>query len=284
MAASVALSTLIVGPPRRIEVAAATALAVYLRTGDPDRPALCLAQPAAVRVPCAVVVGQVPVLAVGIAGTVGDGALSIGPFEGRLGRWWRPPRPRGLVAAGLGAVAAELHSRVPDEPVPDQRGPDGPGPDPEGPDPGAAAAIGGLLRAVAAGGSPEPWLRRLLGRGPGLTPVCDDVLAGALVTLGGLGSPAFAPLGTAVCALAPARTTFVSTALLRHAADGECVPELAAVLTAGRYRDPVARAVDALLGVGGSSGTGLARGVLAALAIAARAPKPASGSVAAVRT
>jgi hypothetical protein len=98
----------------------------------------------------------------------------------------------------------------------------------------------------------------LVGRGPGLTPFGDDVLAGALVTLRALGSPRADALAASVLRQLH-RTTVVSAALLRHAARGECIPELAAVLA------PDAAALPALLAVGHSSGRGLALGVQAAL-------------------
>src|SRR5436190_16825899 len=106
MVASGALATVLTGPRRSVRVEAVTPHAVYLATGDPDCPALCLADRHAVRVPCAVVVERLP--AVAGAGTAGEGRLTLGSFQGRVARWWRPPRPRGLVAARLGAVAAEL--------------------------------------------------------------------------------------------------------------------------------------------------------------------------------
>jgi hypothetical protein len=231
LAASAAVTALVTGPRRPVEVVAATARAIYLATGDPELPALCLATPDAVRVPCALVT---PVLPDGSThGTVGDGTLVLGSYTGRVARWWRPPRPRGLTAARLRAVAVQLASRVPVKL-----------------DPAAEAAREDLARGVCS----RNLIRCLLGRGPGLTPLGDDVLAGALVTLAALGDPGFAPLAAEVDALAPTRTTFVSAALLRHAARGECVPELAAVLSG----DPP----DALLRVGHTSGAGMAMGIL----------------------
>jgi hypothetical protein len=134
------------------------------------------------------------------------------------------------------------------------------------PSPGAASpldhdaetALAGIVDALASGAPLASHVLRLLGRGPGLTPLGDDVLAGLLVTLVALGAPASHRLAATVGAHAPARTTFVSAALLHHAARGECVPELAAVLDGG--------GVDALLRVGHASGAGLLRGVHAALA------------------
>jgi hypothetical protein len=220
MAAPTASAPALTGAPRPVRVALTTPHAIYLATDDPDTPALCLADPVAVRVPCALVLaGRLPTLDAAF-GQVGHGVLTVGSHTFRVARWWRAPRPRGVTAA----ARAALRSRVPAEPTPL---------------------------------APET----LIGRGPGLTPLGDDILAGALVTLAALDSPAFGALAARVRAVAPGRTTFVSQALLHHATRGECIPELAALLTAA---DPHP-ALDELLAVGGSSGTGLARGALAAL-------------------
>jgi hypothetical protein len=112
----------------------------------------------------------------------------------------------------------------------------------------------------------------LLGRGPGLTPSGDDVLAGFL-----LGARAFGRDASGVRQIVADRadraTTSLSAQLLRHAADGECCPELAELLTeltrpsGGRAPDgrrAVASAAARLMAVGHSSGAALAFGVLAA--------------------
>jgi hypothetical protein len=142
-------------------------------------------------------------------------------------------------------------------------------------DPPGREAVADLVEALAAGERPTSAVAQLLGRGPGLTPTGDDVLAGALVTLAALGSPMTPTLGQAVLAAAPDATTTVSTGLLRRAASGECIPQLADLLTAvggGGNADPAAgplpRAAGALLAVGHCSGAGLLHGVLVALAIA----------------
>jgi hypothetical protein len=115
----------------------------------------------------------------------------------------------------------------------------------------------------------------LLGRGPGLTPSGDDLLAGVL-----LGGRAFGlsvgPLAAGVGEHAPVRTTALSARLLRHAIDGECVPEVARVIDA--LADPVelGRRIAALLRVGHTSGAALGRGLLLAAELAADlAPVPA---------
>ena len=229
MAASVAVADLVAGPRRRVAVVAATPHAVYLDAGDG---ALALVGPRAVRVPCGLLLADAPPPLAGV-GWVGDSELSVGIFRAGVTRWWRPPRPRAVtgVLPGYGHL-----------------------------DHGTERALTRLTAALAARASLTAPVRGLLGRGPGLTPLGDDVLAGLLVTLRALGSPEADRLGGVVCALAPARTTFVSTALLRHAARGECVPELAAYLTAER-KGPAAAA---LLGIGHTTGAGLLRGAEAA--------------------
>ena len=263
VAASSAVELALVGPQRTATVVASTPHATYLLVDDPDRTMVCLATPDAVRVPCAMVLESKslpPQLPEGTIGTVGAGMLSIATTSFRASRWWRPPRPRGLGAvppARLAGAVRWLTGRVAD-PL----------------DAAGRQAVADLVDALATGDRPGPAVARLLGRGPGLTPTGDDVLAGALVTLNALGSPIGAPLAAAVTAAAADATTTVSTGLLRHAAAGECIPQLADVLDAVSHggEDPAAgalpRAAGALLAVGHCSGAGLLHGVLVAVAIA----------------
>jgi Protein of unknown function (DUF2877) len=263
VAASSAVELALVGPSRPATVVAATPHATYIEVQDPDRTMVCLTSATAVRVPCALVLGtksHPPELPTATVGTVGGGTLTIGGSAYRVHRWWRPPRPNGLGAvrpARLAGAVRWLTGRVAD-PL------DAPG----------RAAVADLVNALAVAESPDAAVARLLGRGPGLTPTGDDVLAGALVSLLALGSPAAAALGAAVTAAAPDTTTTVSVALLRHAARGECVPQLADLLAAVAEGGPqvsvgaLPRAAGALLAVGHCSGAGLLHGVLVAFAIA----------------
>jgi hypothetical protein len=102
----------------------------------------------------------------------------------------------------------------------------------------------------------DPW--GLVGRGPGLTPAGDDVLAGALVAGRAVRHPSLERWRSATRdVLRVRRTTAVSWGLLHHALDGWAIPELAAyVESPGR---PSAR--NRLLAVGHSSGAALAEGV-----------------------
>jgi hypothetical protein len=131
----------------------------------------------------------------------------------------------------------------------------------------------------------------LLGRGPGLTPSGDDVVAGFLLgarAFGpaapnggppgieggppGKGSPAAGGVAAtgataAVDQLTAGATTALSAQLLRHAARGECVAQVAAVVAALAGRPAPGDAIDQLLAVGHTSGTALAAGLLGAAAL-----------------
>ncbi len=94
----------------------------------------------------------------------------------------------------------------------------------------------------------------LLGRGEGLTPLGDDVLAGwlALHRAAGIGTPEV----DEVVRTAPDRTTLLSATLLDCAMNGEVLPEYAAWLRSLATDDEPAR-VRALHAVGATSGAGL---------------------------
>jgi Protein of unknown function (DUF2877) len=263
VAASASVELAVVGPTRRVTVVAATPHALYLTVSDDEATVLAVTSSEAVRVPCALVLEPktMPVQPpAGTVGHVGAGTLGIAGTSYRAARWWRPPRPRGLGAvppARLAAAARWLSGRVAD-PL----------------DSAGRAAVADLLHQLTSCGLPLGAVARLLGRGPGLTPTGDDVLAGALVCLTALGAPAAAPLAAAVRGIAPGATTTVSAALLRHATRGECIPQLADLLdaVAGTGSQAVAgalpRSAGALLAVGNCSGAGLLHGVLVAVAIA----------------
>jgi hypothetical protein len=198
---------------------------------------------------------------------VGEGGLEVGPLAFDVVRWWSPRRPRPVStpafdAARLSAVSLLL------PPLP----------------PELEERLGSLTRTLAAGeGSDvQDAATALLGLGVGLTPQGDDVLAGLLVTL--VAAPATRPLadrlGDAV-KRAASRTTTLSAALLRDAADGFAVPavvdlvdvlhepdHLGAATTDGALADIVVR----LLNVGHTSGAALAHGALAAARLQGATP------------
>lgn len=122
----------------------------------------------------------------------------------------------------------------------------------------------------------------LVGRGDGLTPQGDDLLAAALVTARATGDPRLAGwCARTRLALATRRTTAVSRGLLHHALEGWATPELAAVLAAlgGSDRTGLDRAVGRLLAVGNTSGASLLDGVTLTLTTrhlpTSRPPRPA---------
>jgi Protein of unknown function (DUF2877) len=77
--------------------------------------------------------------------------------------------------------------------------------------------------------------------------------------------------------LAEGATTALSAQLLRHAARGECVAQVAAVVAVLVGRPAPSDAVDQLLAVGHTSGAALAVGLLSAAALSVSA---AAGGVA----
>jgi hypothetical protein len=127
----------------------------------------------------------------------------------------------------------------------------------------------------------QTWRTRL-GRGGGLTPYADAVLCGSLRALLAAGSPAGAELAYAVDAAdLEGATTATSAGLLRQAARGRCIRELAAYLTSVATEGsdvPSARA--ALEALGHSSGRGMSEGVHLVLCppVAGRRTRSAGGS------
>lgn len=108
----------------------------------------------------------------------------------------------------------------------------------------------------------------LLGRGSGLTPVGDDVLAGWLATAVACRGPlAACPVADTVALRALAATTLLSATLLDCARRGDVVPQFRAVLLAlaGSRQTRVDESVGALLRVGHTSGAGMVLGTLLAL-------------------
>jgi Protein of unknown function (DUF2877) len=132
---------------------------------------------------------------------------------------------------------------------------------------GVAVATAPPLLAVVAGLVPQ-WVGRLLGRGPGLTPLGDDVICGWIATHRSAGVPT-PKIDAAVRAGMP-RTTLLSATLLDCALHGEVLPELGRFLAAVGTDTEPGRAAD-LGGVGGSSGAGLLLGARLALDDLARA-------------
>ncbi|WP_051581704.1 DUF2877 domain-containing protein [Pseudonocardia acaciae] len=228
--------------------------ALYLMVGDSTVVAVVTHD--AVRLPCAVVLpSRHDELSLHtLAGTrpaarVGAGRIEwLGPAGTvvvEVARWWRPPRvrPGRLPHPTLGRLRHGVAGR----------------------DIGVEARrVAALAAATDEAGQAEAAVG-LLGRGPGLTPSGDDVLAGFLVAARAFGRPSRG-VERAVALHAGRATSALSAQLLRHAARGECAEQLATVLTSPRRGDTAstARPVARLLAVGHTSGAALAHGVLAA--------------------
>jgi hypothetical protein len=259
-AASSALRPVLAGPAQPARCLGVARGALYLRITEPPGAVAVLCHDA-LRLPCGLVLPamgtELPLTSLAAATDsflVGDGAVRwtgpAGRVDVRAVREWAPARPaRGPVSrSALAAVRASIGQSPP--PCPRDSG--------DGPRLAALAAADGDHDASVAAAT------GLLGRGPGLTPSGDDVLAGYLTGGAAFGLDTTA-LRRAIAVLAPARTTALSAALLWHAARGECIDELAAVIAVltsqpGREPERTGVAVMSPLSVGHDSGAALARG------------------------
>jgi len=231
------IGRLLAGPARPATVLGRFPTALYTRL--PDGEVVALLTRDAVRVPCGLVLARssaelrLDVLEGPVS--VGDGALRVGGLEVWPGRIVslsvpRLPRPTGHAVE---QAAAEIGAF------------DGCSPE-------------GLADPARAAGA----ARRLLGRGSGLTPSGDDLLAGFLVGCAAYGRPAGDVRGVVLDE--GRRTTDLSAALLRHAARGEALPEVTRLLVAMSEGRGIATAAAELVRVGHTSGTALAIGAVAA--------------------
>lgn len=250
--ASRRLEPLLTGPRRRGEVRGVCPSALYLEFGEEI--AAVVARDA-VRLPISVVLAastaSLPFtgVAAGQLAMVGAGRMSAGAFEVRVGRWWNPRQAPALVrpehllsrAARLGRML-RVHGHTLS--------------------PRVAAAAGSLAEALD-GTGPLTIGADLIGLGEGLTPSGDDVLCGVLLALRHLGRPAYADrLWEVLAGELTGRTTALSATLLAAAAAGDAVPEAVDVLAGLAGHRPLEPAVDRLLGVGATSGSDLAHGLL----------------------
>jgi hypothetical protein len=259
-AASIWVLGQVAGPRREARVLHVGADAVYL-----DFEGACLAVLAAraVQVPCGVrtllprLPGADAGLVAGAGAAVHDGSVTVPGCEvlvTTIVDTTVPVLGSDDTAWGAGELAARVKDRL--EPV-------------------EAILPDGALELLAAG-DPEV-AQALLGAGPGLTPVGDDVLAGWLATAVACRHPAMPELRSAVAVAAPERTSVLSSTLLSCAARGEGVPEFRSLLTgvATRDLDALDQSLDLMLRIGDTSGAGLVLGSLAALT---SAPTPPGGA------
>lgn len=265
VAASTAIAALLAVPARPARLLGTSATAAYLAVGGIEVIAVVAA--GAVRLPIALVVaGEVPAIGDAEAVRVGGGEVDLGGERLRPSRWFDPrprlpgPAVRERVAGAEALLAALPAGAAALDPTPAAAVPAGLA----GLDPAHAAAA---VAAGLAGGDAGAALG-LLGRGPGLTPAGDDVVAGALAALALLGAPDPAAVGAVLRAAARA-TTLLSAALLRCAARGQVLPQAAELLRALCGGGPVGAALDGLLAVGATSGTALALGICAGARVTA---------------
>jgi hypothetical protein len=252
-AASVLLRDLIAGPVCPATVLAGGPAAIYM---EAEGRVLAIVTAGGVRLPCAVVLaadGRLPAARSRLA--VGGGAINADGSQLVAVRRWFDPRVR------LAGVDGRAVTRLAD--VVRSRG----SIDALLPHDAVDRFASGLVTGDAAGA-----VAPLLGRGTGLTPAGDDLVAGALATLRALGSPAAGQLGAAVRALAPTATTRLSAALLEAADVGGLVPEAAGVLRALAGGGDVEMAADRLVALGHTSGWHLAAGLLVGVTHAGAGP------------
>lgn len=108
---------------------------------------------------------------------------------------------------------------------------------------------------------------RMVGLGPGLTPAGDDYLVGLLTALNIPGSPrrAWRRIGNHVVECAGQKTHLISATALRHAATGRARACLIGFCDALMHQPstPMLKALARVIGIGSSSGTAIALGLLA---------------------
>jgi hypothetical protein len=256
-AASTAIRPVLDGHPAPGRILGCSGVATWIAVADE---VVVVAASGAVRLPNGVMLGipsgRAP-LGFGTGDAeVGGGGVVFGSLEVRVVRWWDPrPALSPATAAGVLTEVSALRERV------------------EFPD------DAGLGRALAAR-DPRAALQAasgLLGRGDGLTPAGDDLMAGALAGCLLIGAAVGEPSAVAVVEAvagplgesARHRTTTLSATLLRHACRGEVADAAAALLGALTGRGSAATACDAVRAVGHSSGPALAAGILTGAAAAA---------------
>ena len=251
--ASLALAPLIETDPGSAMVLGVSDRAVWLAKADG---VLVVSTTDAVRLPNSVVIAPAasdrPFSKVrpGAEAILREGAIGFQSLTVRVVRWWDPVPALGHSRPGEAAgVIGTLDGVVPG--IPDHG-----------------------LEASLAAGNDEAMLaaaRRLIGVGDGLTPMGDDLLAGAVAgmllmgrSLGDEGCAAtMQRLEGPVMEHAAAATTTFSAALLGHAFRGEVAAPAAALMAALAGRGDAAAAANELLEVGHSSGPALATGILA---------------------
>lgn len=244
--ASIRVLGQVAGPRRVATVLHAGRSAIYL---DLDGSCLAVLAADAVRVPCGVRTSM-PALPHAVPGdevVVHDGSIELPGCEVMLTKLLDTTAP--VLTSASVAWGAERLDRCVSPRLADAR---------------HTMPDHALSRLAA--GDPDS-VGALLGLGPGLTPLGDDVLCGWLATAVAHRHPALDDVRSTVLLEAPRRTTTLSATLLDCASRGEGVPEFHGLLSAVAIQDAAAveQSVDLLLGIGETSGAGLLLGALLAL-------------------
>lgn len=230
-AASVLIRDVLDGPAQSARVLGVHPSCVYVEVGHQVlavETSDALGLPGAVRIAARSTDGVLSGVRRNARVVVGSGVISVDAMTLPINRWWRPRRARGGVDP---ARAVSLARTLSGHPLP--------------------------FDVFA---SPED----LLGRGDGLTPAGDDVVAGALVALQGDAALAL-PYTRVVESAAYRRTTTLSATLLHQAGAGYAIPavlDVADLLAGHGDVEALGPAVQRLIAVGHSSGTALAWGLL----------------------
>jgi hypothetical protein len=145
------------------------------------------------------------------------------------------------------------------------------------------AALDAAVRARDGAGAADAACR-LIGLGPGLTPSGDDALAGVESALHAAGHPLAGFLAAALDDV-EARTTAVSVALLRHAAEGRVAERVHRLLDGllASERAALAPTIELAVRHGATSGSDMLAGILLGLdaATGVATPRDAATGVAA---
>lgn len=237
--ASTAVRSTLTGPRQRALLRGRTRGAIYLRCDDGVL--LAVLAPGAARLPLGLFCGstddwhRLAVVASSGPIRVGGGSVTCGVLTAAAVRWWDPRVVIGRAAAPPADLVAPGELGLP------------------------AAVIKALTAAVHSGDAPalHAVAQRLAGLGPGLTPAGDDVLIGVQSVLTCFGHRLSTVLPDAV----HGRTTDLSHALLRLAADGAYLGEVGRLLRALAGHGDVAAAGARLAAVGHTSGAALLAGV-----------------------
>lgn len=219
---------------------------------------LVLVPPDAEPGPLHVHVAALPAAAVGDPARAGGGALTVGDvrLSGDARVWHPPPLP------DPGPVATTLRAVLRHRPELDLAG---------GAGPARQRRLSATLRSDGLPGAATV----LAGRGAGLTPAGDDILAGLLLVARAADAASEAAL---VALTREVRTHDISRAFLEQAARGRslaAVHDLLGACAAGET-GAAGKARRRLAGVGASSGLDLAYGLLVGAANHATAPWPGS--------